>query len=201
MRTGLLGGTFDPPHNAHVAIALAAIEAAGLDSVEFMPSGVPPHKVRSRLSPVADRLAMARLAALSDPRLGVCEAEVHSQDMCYTLNTWRTLVQRRRGEELYLVLGGDCVRDLPKWFRFADLVREANFVILNRPGMDAVALARQLPLPCDLVEKLAASVVPGPLVDISSTLVRGCITRHEPITGLVPSGVAAYIAEKNLYRE
>src|SRR5205807_6072650 len=111
VRVGVGGGTFDPIHLGHVAMAEAAADCAGLDRVLLRPASVPPHR-EAAAAPAEDRLAMTRIAVAGHPRLDVSDLELRRAGPSYTVDTLRTLGRKRPGDELYLVLGWDAARDI-----------------------------------------------------------------------------------------
>lgn len=201
-RTGLLGGSFDPVHLAHVAMAEHALESVGLDSVILMPARVSPHKIGAVLAPVPHRLAMLRLAAGDDPRLEVSELELDRDGPSYTLTTVRLLSEESGGDcELSLLLGSDSVRDLATWWRAAELVREVRIIGYERRGVpleDALrSLARLDPQAAQAVR--AGAIAPA-LRDVSATEVRRRVRAGRPIHDLAPGPVCDYIATHGLYQ-
>lgn len=190
MRIGILGGTFDPVHVGHVAAAIAAADALGLDEVLLVPAGEPWHRSEPR-APGPDRLAMCALAAEGDPRLGVSAVDVERPGPTYTIDTLRDLARERPGAQWSVLLGADALASLAGWRDPAGIAAIAQVVGLARPG-----------------EALADPGIPGvhpvlveiPPVPVSSTLVRHAVAAGEPLDGLVPPAVAGYIAGHGLYR-
>ncbi len=198
-KTGLLGGTFDPVHNAHLTIAARAYEAAGLDRVLLLPAAAPPHKRGLHLTDGAHRLAMARLAAEGFPWMDVCDWELNHPGRGYTVDTLKAL--RAAGEEqLSFIIGGDSLLMLDQWRDPAGLLAQAAFVAVTRPGCDEAALLAQRD---KLLARFGGEIilVTGEGVDLSSTAIRARAAAGLPLSGLVPPAVAAYIEEHQLYRE
>ncbi len=198
-KTGLLGGTFDPVHNAHLTIAARAREAAGLDRVLLLPAAVPPHKRGQHLTDGAHRLAMARLAAAELPWMGVCDWELTHPGRGYTVDTLKAL--RAAGEEqLCFIIGGDSLLMLDQWRDPAGLLAQAAFVAVTRPGCDEAALLAQRDR---LLARFGGEIilVTGEGLDLSSTAIRARAAAGLPLDGLVPPAVAHYINEHQLYRE
>jgi nicotinate-nucleotide adenylyltransferase len=192
----ILGGSFNPPHHGHLITARAAAEARGFDRVVLMPCAQPPHKPDSRdLAPPADRLAMCRAAVEGDPFFLVDDWEALRHTPSYTIHTVREL--KRRGLEMVnWLIGADMLNSLPTWHESACLLREANFIIMARPGSEIDW--GKLP---GVLQPLRNNVAATPLIEISSTNIRARVAAGQPIDYLVPPGVAEYIAERRLYRE
>lgn len=196
MRIGIVGGTFDPIHNGHLAVAEAARACADLDRVVLVPAAVPPHRGPA-LATAEDRLAMARLAAAASEDVEVSDIELRRGGRSYTVDTLRALSAANPHAELHLVLGWDAARELPTWRLPEEVMALARLVVVGRPGSG-------LPGPDEL---RAAGIDPGrvilcaePTPDVSATAIRDRVARGEPISGLVPPGVERYVAEHGLYR-
>ena len=196
MRLGLLGGTFDPIHFGHLALAEAAIECAGLDRVLLVPSAQPPHRPSARAS-AEDRLAMCRLAAEGDPRLEVSEIEIRRAGPSYTLDTLAEVRQERPGDELFLVLGWDAARELASWHRPREVLALSRPVIVNRPGLER-------PGEADLrragLDPARVIVCPQRTPDARATEVRRLAAAGSELESMVPEAVARYIRKRRLYR-
>ena len=137
MRVGLLGGSFNPPHRGHVAIALAVRDAMELDEVLLIPASRPPHKPSNRdMASPQDRLTMAERAAADREGLGVSDIELRRQGPSYTIDTIAALKAERPEATFFWIIGADTIGELPTWKRAEELVREVAFVAVNRPGYD-----------------------------------------------------------------
>jgi nicotinate-nucleotide adenylyltransferase len=192
---GLVGGTFDPVHVGHVAMAQAAAACAGLDRTVLVPAGEPPHR-RPAIASAADRLAMLRLAVAGHPGLEVSDIELRRPGPSYTVDTLRALVAIRPGDEFHLVLGWDAARELRSWRSPDEVLRLARLVVVTRPGFPT-------PGPEDL---LAAGIDPVSTVlcdtdtpDVVSTDVRRRLEQGASLTGLVDPAVEAYLRGHHLY--
>ena len=197
LRIGILGGTFDPVHNGHLAAARAARRRYRLDLVYFVPCGQPPHKQRRSLSPFIHRFAMVALACAGEPAFvpSLLEAgpDLGGRQKSYSIDTVRRLRRQAPRAKLYFILGADAFLYLPKWKSVRQLVRFCDFIVVTRPGTDLRRLAR-VALPNAVVHFLG-----GVQVDVSASQVRQAARRGGSVAGLVPSAVADYIGKMKLY--
>lgn len=200
---GMLGGTFDPIHAGHLALARVALDQLGLDRILFVPAGQPPHKRGRPITPAADRLAMVELAIAGEPRFRVSRMEIDRPGPSYTADTAEALVAGRESDDgpigLTVILSAETFADLPSWHEPARLLRLARIAVAPRPGHPAPTpgwLAQRLPGFADRVV-----ILEGPHLDISASDIRARVAAGSPIEGLVPSAVAAYIEAHHLYRE
>ncbi len=191
-RIGLLGGTFDPPHLGHLHLAYTALERLGLDRVVLIPARRQPLKAQAEMTPAADRLAMTRLLAASDPRLGVDAIEVERDGLSFSIDTVRAFRAAHPSAELTFLMGEDTAATLGQWREPAALAALARLVVLTR-GESAAPGA---PLPAGVVvERVAAR-----RIDLSATEIRARVRAGLPLRGFVTDEVAAYIAAHGLYR-
>lgn len=195
---GILGGTFDPPHNGHLAIARATLDHLKLQRVLFAPSRQPPHKPNQPITPIESRVEMVRLAIGEHPGFVLSRVDVDRAGPTYTVDTLR-LLRREWGDEkaLYFIMGMDSLAGLLSWYRPEEMVRLCRLAVLARPGykVDLHTLEERIP---DIREHVV--FIPAPPVDISATDIQRRAREGEPITGLVPPAVAAYIRDNNLYK-
>jgi nicotinate-nucleotide adenylyltransferase len=187
-RIGLFGGTFDPPHVAHVALARAALDTLALDEVRWIPAGQPWQKTHP-ITPAAQREAMVRLAIDGEPRFVLDRIELERAGPSVTLDTARALQPLG---QLVLVIGADQYAGLHTWRGWQELLGLVTLAVANRPG----------PMPPVSVEVLRHPhrVVPLPMLDVSATEIRSRVARGLPIDGLVPPSVASYIDLNRLYK-
>src|SRR5258706_4232754 len=142
LRLGLLGGSFNPLHNGHLAIARQTRKALGLDQVLFVPTGLPPHKPNGSLAPAKDRYEMVRLAIASDPSLAISDVEVRRPGKSFSIDTIRLLQQEYGAEtQLFFLIGLDAFLDFPSWREPQTLLELCRFVILSRPGLSFRSLS------------------------------------------------------------
>lgn len=196
-RLGLFGGSFDPIHNGHIALARAFAERLGLDRVLLMPTAAPPHKIRPEMAPAADRLRMCALAAQAEPLLAVSDLELRRGGASFTADTLDELRAEYPGSEWALITGADMFLTIGTWYRYPAIAAHA---LLCAAPRGAVTLAALRDHAARLEAKGARCAVEDiPVLDISSTMVRAAVRRGEPIDALVPAAVAAYIRERRLY--
>ncbi len=187
---GILGGTFDPIHLAHLRSAEEAREALALERVLFVPAAEPPWK-RGRAAPFADRLEMVRLALAPNPAFEACEIEGERPGPSYTVDTLRELARRLPGRRLWFILGADAFAEIGSWHRASELYGLAGFCVVARPGFEVAA-----PAPgCEV------RVLRGTLLEISASDVRARAARRASLRYLVPDAVIDYIDKHHLYRE
>lgn len=189
-RIGLFGGSFDPVHNAHVALARSALASLGLDELRWLPVGQSWQKDR-RMTPAVHREAMVRLAIDGEARFVLDRSELRRAGISYTLDTVRALQEVEPGNEWLLIIGQDQYASLHTWRDWRELLGRVGLAIANRPGAATVVDAQ--------IERFAHQAVALPMMDISSTDIRRRVAAGEPIAGLVPEAVASYIARHRLY--
>ncbi|HYN69098.1 MAG TPA: nicotinate-nucleotide adenylyltransferase [Candidatus Eisenbacteria bacterium] len=199
---GIMGGTFDPIHLGHLAIAAHTQAALGLERILFIPAGSPPHKPLDSVSPAHDRVAMVRLAIADRPGFELSTLEVDRPGPSYTADTVAALEERERAAgrtpDLTLILSDETFRDLPGWHEPERLLATCRMAVVQRPGYpapDRSWLAAQAPGAQGRVDFLE-----GPRLDISSTSIRKLVAEGRSIRGLVPPAVDRYVAEHHLYR-
>jgi nicotinate-nucleotide adenylyltransferase len=191
-RLGIFGGSFDPVHNAHVALAQLALAELRLDELLWIPAGQPWQKSRT-LTPAADREAMVRLAIADEPRFALSRIELERAGPSYTIDTVRALTAARPDAEWFLIIGQDQYAGFHTWHGWQELLGLATLAIADRP--DAAHLVDPQVL------AVAHATVSLPMMDVSSTDIRGRLKAGQGIDDLVPAPVARYIARHRLYRD
>jgi nicotinate-nucleotide adenylyltransferase len=189
-RIGIFGGTFDPPHNAHVALARAARDALALDEVRWIPAGQPWQKAR-RITAAVHREAMVSLAIAGQERFVLDRIELERDGPSYTIDTVRALQISQPGAQWFLVIGADQYAGLHTWRGWQELLGLVTLAVANRPGP-------MPPVPAEVL-RFPHRVVPLPMLDIAATEIRARVARGEPIGSLVPAAVARYIDLHALY--
>lgn len=204
VRYGILGGTFDPPHIGHLALAQEAFARLDLDRVWFMPAASPPHKRGLPISPAADRRAMVELAIADDERFGLETVDLDRTEPAYTVETLG-LLRERWGDDAWIgfVVGWDMLLSLPDWRDPGGALARLDALIAARrpgythPGGDDEALAeleRRLP---GVSAKLL--VLPGIELAIAASDLRERVAMGLPVRYLTPDPVRAYISSRGLY--
>jgi nicotinate-nucleotide adenylyltransferase len=208
---GILGGTFNPIHLAHLRVAEEVRETLGLERVLFVPSGDPPHKL-DELEPAERRYDMVRLAVETNPAFEVLDLELRRTGPSYTVDTLDELRRLNPGQELWFIIGSDAFAELETWYRPARLFELASLAVVQRPGRAArpvgAALSEELARPFRAtvrgLEHPSGHEIRGIPVSelaISATDIRERIARGASIRYLVPEAVIEYIRKNGLYRE
>lgn len=190
-RIGLFGGSFDPVHQAHVALAREALAALALDEVRWLPTGQPWQKARS-MTAAKHREAMVRLAIAGEPCFVLDRTELARSGPSFTLDTVRALQQQQPAAEWTLLIGQDQYANLHTWNGWRELLQRVVLAVANRPGVQAAVHPEVLAFP--------HRAVPLAMMDISSTQIRQRTAAGLDITELVPPAVARYIEQQALYR-
>ena len=191
-RIGLFGGSFDPVHNAHLALARFALDALRLDELLWVPARQPWQKARV-LAPAADREAMLRLAIGAEPRFTLSRIELEREGPGYTLDTVRALQAERPAARWYLLIGQDQYAGFHTWHGWRELLGRVTLAVADRPGA---------PLGVDAdVLRAAHEAVALPMMAVSATEIRRRVAQGIDVSELVPAAVAGYIARHSLYRD
>jgi len=194
VRLGLLGGTFDPIHIAHLWMAEHARDALSLDRVLLIPAERPPHKPDLPITPFEVRYRMVELGIDGSPGLAASRIE-QGVTPSFTVETLQRVAGLHPEAELWLVIGGDSLRELPTWRDPDEILRRARLAVLPRPG-DGFSTDELPPVPAGA----RVDWLDGPRLHLSSTALRRRVERGESIRFLVPEKVRAYIEDAGLYR-
>jgi nicotinate-nucleotide adenylyltransferase len=202
---GIMGGTFDPIHVGHLAVAEEARDALGLERILFVVAGQPPHKAADAVSSVAHRLAMVELSIAGNPAFEPSRLEIDRPGPSYSADTVVELdrAERTAGREpdLTLIMSAETFADLPTWHAPARLLALARIAVVPRegyPAPDPGWLARALPAGGG--QEARVDFLEGPRLGLSSTALRDRVAHGRSIRYLVPDAVARYIAEHGLYQ-
>ncbi|HXF83971.1 MAG TPA: nicotinate-nucleotide adenylyltransferase [Anaerolineales bacterium] len=196
---GFFGGTFDPPHLGHLILASEAYSQLGLDRLLWVLTPNPPHKQDRVLTPVEHRLAMVQLAIADEPAFELSRVELDRPGPHYTLDTVEILSKQYPNADIIPIIGGDSLRDLPKWHRPKELLYKCHWVgVMRRPGEEEnlEELERQLP---GITAKI--HYVDAPLLEIASREIRNRIATGRPYRYYLHPAVYDYINRHQLYRE
>jgi nicotinate-nucleotide adenylyltransferase len=198
MNLGIFGGSFDPVHLGHLALAHACQDQAALDEVWFTPTAIQPLKQSGPQATDAERLAMIELAIVAEATWRICRLEIDRGGLSYTVDTLRRIHRELPTAELYFLVGADAVREAPKWKEPAEIFRLATPLVVHRAGQQGPDLS-------ELVQLCSAGHQPIPIsmpsVAVSSTNIRDRAAAGESLADLVPTAVAQYIERNGLYRQ
>jgi len=192
MDIGLFGGSFNPPHVAHLIVAEVARDQFGFDEVWWIPNATPPHKSQDGLAGVEHRLEMTRRAVADNPAFRVCDIEVERAGVSYTIDTVRTLQEQHPDTNFALLIGSDSLDHFAEWHEPEEIAERVPLVVYKRPGViDAVPESR-----------FANQVwfVAAPVMEVSGTEIRSRCRADRSIRYLVPETVRDYIDTHALYR-
>jgi nicotinate-nucleotide adenylyltransferase len=222
MNVGLLGGTFDPIHRGHLAVARAAQQRFDLGRILFVPAGAPPHKLRQPITPYAHRYAMVALATSGDKAFVPSDIESYEQldgKPSYSIDTVRRVKkQLKKSDRLFFIIGIDAFDDIANWRAPEDLLKETDFIIVSRPGYSLADIRASLPESLrpdarvskalknqpasgDIVLKGATlHLLPDVHQKISATQIRAAARTGRKLDALVGPAVAEYIRKTGLYK-
>lgn len=214
MQIGIFGGTFNPIHNCHLAVAEEILKKMSLDLIFFVPSGKPPHKEEKEIIDPRDRYEMALLATKETPRFKVLDLEVSRPGKSYSVETIREIKSvYEEGNGLFFIVGIDAFLEIAAWKDAELLFSLCNFIIISRPGFSFSGVSK-IPFlkggddqTRELSDGLHISIVPNYSIYlvavspcyISSTALRERLKEGRPVTGLLPKAVESYIIKKKLY--
>ncbi len=193
MKHGYLGGSFDPIHHGHLIAARDALEQLGLESVVFLPAANAPLKARAPQASAADRLAMIQLAIADSPGLRASDMEIRRGGTSYTHETVAALRERHPEAEPVWIIGEDHLATLPDWRRAEELVNQAAFACLRRPGSRPA-------VPTDRLPGLRLRLIDAHQVQISSTEIRARLRENRCCRYFLPDSVLNFINERKLYQ-
>ena len=193
---GLMGGSFNPIHCGHVALARAALESGRVERVLFLPTGNPPHK-KEGLADKFDRLRMVELAVEHEAGMAVCREEIDRDGVIYTVDTLAALKRKMPDCTLTYLIGADTLRALGSWRRVETVIERCKFLVMMREGETREEVIRL----AGLWTQRGAQIdfLDARKMDISSTQIREQIQKGLPFERLVPQAVADYIHEHGLY--
>lgn len=195
-RLGFLGGTFDPPHIGHLLLAETARQQVELEQVYFLPAGEPPHKEDEQISPVAKRMRMTEMAIADNAYFALDAVDAKRPAPHYTATLLPLLHERYPDSAIWLLIGGDSLRDLPTWHKPQEVLANCRLAVLPRPGatIDWGELEAAVP-----GVREAVTMLDGPDIAVSSTRIRQWAAAGRSLRYLVPPEVQAFIARERLY--
>ena len=212
MKIGIIGGTFNPIHIAHLRIAEEVRDRLGLDRIIFMPAAAPPHKPLAGELSFSERIAMVRLAVAGNPLFHVSDLEGKRGGKSYSIDTVRALRDAGPADEFFFIVGSDSFRDFSTWREYAAIFNLCNVVVVERPQAVITDLRDCLPVAIAgefcyygaeqrLAHRSGYSVyyLEGIPLDISSSAIRDLVRQGRSIGYLVPDAVANYIKEQGFY--
>jgi nicotinate-nucleotide adenylyltransferase len=188
-KVGILGGTFDPPHFAHLVIAEEALQAVPLDRVFFMPAPCPPHKAAKTHTPYRLRLEMAKLLVADHPRFEISTMEEFRDGPSYTVDLLRHY-HRLHNDEIFLIIGADSLSDFASWRNPEEILDLARLVVFPRSGY---------PSNQHVEGKAPIILNDAPVIGVSSSDVRRLLAAGRPVDHLLPKPIHDFIMENGLY--
>ncbi|HMB92960.1 MAG TPA: nicotinate-nucleotide adenylyltransferase [Rhodothermales bacterium] len=191
MRVGLFGGSFNPPHLAHLIVAETVREQFGLDAIWWMPAYQPPHKTGVALASATHRLAMTQAAVAENPGFAVSDLEIQREGTSYTVDTVRTLQAEHPDHTFFLLVGSDSLHGFSSWYQPEEIIARVPLIVYRRPGTVTTKAE-----PAFAERVLFAD---APLLEISGTEIRQRLREGHSIRYLVPDAVRAYIDQHKLY--
>ena len=196
-RIVIFGGTFDPIHIGHLAIAEDARWTLQADRVLFVPTAQQPLKYVCHRAIAAQRLTMVELAVADNPYFAVSDLEIRRGGLSYSVDTVAVIKEQHPAADLVFVLGADALALLPRWHQIERLIELCRFVVLRRPGFDLSfdSILTTLPTLRDRI-----TIIDGPALDISATDVRLRLQAGQPVRYHLPPAVWHYIEQHGLYR-
>ena len=196
-KIGIMGGTFNPIHNAHIEIAKSACEQFNLDKVLFITSGNPPHKKNQTIISSYLRHKMVTEAIKNYDKFEPCDYEVKKETYSYTLETLKYIKKEYNNPEIFFIIGADSLHDLPKWYKPRTILELCTLLVYKRRGYDMEKDLRDIKKEYYCI----AEFIDAETVDISSTQIREKVEKGEEIDEFVPESVSKFIKRNNLYKE
>lgn len=214
MNIGLMGGTFNPIHRAHLRIAEEARDLCGLDRVLFIPAADPPHKPLAGEVPFEQRCEMVRLAIAGNPDFELTDIEGQRAGKSYSVDTLGFFRTQLPDDKLFFIIGSDSFLEIGLWHRYAEIFRLCSLVVVERPGRPVQDPLEALPVAIrgefSYTEELRilrhasghqVHILKGRPLDISSSGIRSLVATGRSISHLVPTAVEAYIKNQRIYTE
>ncbi|WP_054251982.1 nicotinate-nucleotide adenylyltransferase [Neofamilia massiliensis] len=200
MKIGIIGGSFDPIHLGHLAMAEYLRELKNLDKIIFIPTGNAPHKTYESLAD--QRLEMVKLAIEDNKYFSFCEIEVLKETTSYTAETLKTLKEKCPEAELNFIIGMDNLFSIEKWYKIEELGKLTNILVSNRIYKEGISLGETMKK-CRYLQdefSLKIDIVDSPIFEISSSDIRQRIKNNKSIKYLLPKKVEDFIKDNGLYK-
>ncbi|ROR29262.1 nicotinate-nucleotide adenylyltransferase [Mobilisporobacter senegalensis] len=198
-KIGIMGGTFNPIHNGHLALAARAYEQFKLDQILFMPSKNPPHKELKTIISDKHRVDMVSLAISDIPDFVLSTLELERGGTTYTVDTLDYLTKTEKDKMFYFILGADSLFELEDWLEPARIMEMAKIIVASRNTLSNENITERIQY-LNSTYNTNIELIEMPPIDISSRHIRECIKNHHSICNYVPKPVEDYIYENNLYR-
>ena len=197
-KVGIMGGSFDPIHLGHLVVANEVLNIYNLDEIIFVPTGNPPHKDKLRADSF-HRYMMVYMAVLSNDKISVSDFEIRKNDKSYTVNTLKHFRQLYEDTDLYFITGADAIIELPHWHEAAEVIKLCKLVAVSRPGISMKEARQRI----DEIENILGGTIEMlqvPMLQISSTDIRGRFEKGISAKYLLPESVEQYIMKNKLYK-
>ncbi len=195
-KIGLFGGTFDPPHKGHIALAEAVLKRFCLDKIIFIPAGNPPHKTHKKITDKLNRYEMVKLSVAHEPRFLVSDFDIKNEKPNYSYLTIEHFKKLYPDDEIFFIVGEDSYRDLPLWKNYPQILSLCTFVVVNRPDVENADYYKSYKT---IVPAHKALFLDDFSYDLSSTELRENIAAGNFNSNKLPQGVMEYIKNNNLY--
>ncbi|ACA43453.1 nicotinate-nucleotide adenylyltransferase [Clostridium botulinum] len=196
----ILGGTFDPIHNAHINVAYEALERFNLEEVIFIPAGNPPHKINLKKTPAHIRYEMVKLAIEKETRFSISDFEIKSKSLSYTYRTLKHFKEKEPETNWYFITGEDCLSYLEHWKYIDEIFNICNFVIFSREGFKEKEEIIKKKKSILLKYRKEILFMDASILDISSTKIRNRIKEGKEVSFYMPDKVYKFILQNNLYK-
>ncbi len=189
MKIAVYSGSFNPVHNGHLAIAQKVLESHAAEEVWFLVSPMNPLKKESVLWPESDRLEMVKLALKDRQGMKASDYEFHFPRPTFTINTLENLKKDHTENDFTLLVGGDNLSSISRWYRYVQIISEFGLIVYPRPGY---SMKKFINMP-------NVRILEAPMLEISATEIRKKILSRDSISGLVPPAVEEYISKRKLW--
>lgn len=196
-KIAIFGGSFNPIHLGHLAVAEYALKNCGLKKIIFLPNANPPHKRNDNIIPAVHRFNMVSLAIKDNENFEISDYEMNQLKPSYTIDTIRYF-KKSYDADVFFIIGADSLYTLDKWKAYGDLIKECSFIVADRNCTEGSNLSKEI---CEHEKKGGKiELVKMPKIDITSTLIRDKLLNGEDIKGYVPKAVEDYITKNGLYK-